>query len=101
MHLYLNYKNVGWSGSTFHDLLWVNENAYYNPYDLQKKVMENIYKNDLEVVDYLCNVPEQWTRHTFNPHMCCECDHNSPFWGIIQCMHQALQRSISDDFVQR
>ena len=55
-HLYSNGKNVGWSGMTFHDLFWMDVNAY-NPYVFNKS-MERIHKHDPVAGKYLSNVLE-------------------------------------------
>ncbi|XP_056695145.1 uncharacterized protein [Spinacia oleracea] len=72
-HLYSNCKQAGWHGTAFHKSFWVAANAY-NPY-VYNKAMEKIAKIDPKAVDYLSQVPEQWSRHKFEPHVVC--DHNT------------------------
>ncbi|XP_056685733.1 uncharacterized protein [Spinacia oleracea] len=72
-HLYMNCKNGGWSGELFHKLFWIAANAY-NPY-VYNKAMEKITDFDPRATQYLDTCTEQWSRHQFEPEVCC--DHNT------------------------
>ncbi|XP_048493289.1 uncharacterized protein LOC125493809 [Beta vulgaris subsp. vulgaris] len=52
-HLYMNCKNMGWSGSAFHKLFWVAANAY-NKY-VFNKAMGKILAHDKDDAAYLDN----------------------------------------------
>ncbi|XP_021741300.1 uncharacterized protein LOC110707582 [Chenopodium quinoa] len=66
-------KIKGFSGTTFHKLFWVAADGY-NPY-VFNKAMEKIHAYNLDVVLYLENTTEVWSRHKFDPVVCC--DHNT------------------------
>ncbi|XP_021844717.2 uncharacterized protein [Spinacia oleracea] len=72
-HLYMNCKNGGWSGELFHKLFWIAANAY-NPY-VYNKAIEKITEFDPNATKYLDTCTEQWSRHQFDPLVCC--DHNT------------------------
>ncbi|XP_021727467.1 uncharacterized protein LOC110694608 [Chenopodium quinoa] len=72
-HLYSNCKTKGFSGTTFHKLFWVAADAY-NPY-VFNKAMEKIHAYNPDVVLYLESTTEVWSRHQFDPVVCC--DHNT------------------------
>ncbi|XP_056696840.1 uncharacterized protein [Spinacia oleracea] len=72
-HLYMNYKNGGWSGELFHKLFWIAANAF-NPYVFNKAI-EKITDFDPNATKYLDTCTEQWSRHQFDPEVCC--DHNT------------------------
>ncbi|XP_057249971.1 uncharacterized protein LOC104901068 [Beta vulgaris subsp. vulgaris] len=68
-HLYSNCKNAGWSGSAFHKLFWIAADAY-NEYVFEK-AMSKIKKHDAAAEEYLRNVGEEWSRHSFDNKVCC------------------------------
>ena len=72
-HLYMNCKNGGWSGELFHKLFWIAANAF-NPYVFNKAI-EKITDFDPNATKYLDTCTEQWSRHQFDPEVCC--DHNT------------------------
>ncbi|XP_056685676.1 uncharacterized protein [Spinacia oleracea] len=72
-HLYMNCKNGGWSGELFHKIFWIAANAY-NPY-VYNKAIEKITEFDPNATKYLDTCTEQWSRHQFDPTVCC--DHNT------------------------
>ncbi|XP_056691429.1 uncharacterized protein [Spinacia oleracea] len=72
-HLYMNCKNGGWSGELFHKLFGIAANAY-NPF-VYNKAMEKITEFDPNATKYLDTCTEQWSRHQFDPAVCC--DHNT------------------------
>ncbi|KAL2932608.1 Fibrous sheath-interacting protein 2, partial [Bienertia sinuspersici] len=72
-HLYMNCKTAGYSGGAFQKLFWTAADAY-NTY-VFKKAMTKIGELDKSAVHYLENVDEQWSRHAFDPLVCC--DHNT------------------------
>ncbi|KAL2929102.1 Cyclic nucleotide-binding domain-containing protein 2 [Bienertia sinuspersici] len=61
-HLYMNCKTVGYSGADA-----------YNTY-VFKKAMTKIGELDKSTVHYLEKVDEQWSRHAFDPLVCCDHD---------------------------
>ncbi|KAL2897259.1 Filamentous hemagglutinin [Bienertia sinuspersici] len=69
-HLYMNCKNAGFSGTAFHKLFWIAANAY-NQY-VFKKAMEKIHDYDPKACEYLNSCTEQWSRHQFEPAICCD-----------------------------
>ena len=71
-HLYINCKNSGYSGTTFHKFFWTTVNAY-NKY-VFSKAMKEIQAYDSNVVEYLDSTTEQWSRHVLNPKVCCDHD---------------------------
>ncbi|XP_048490525.2 uncharacterized protein LOC125492295 [Beta vulgaris subsp. vulgaris] len=72
-HLYSNCKNAGFTGPAFHKSFWIAANAY-NLY-VYNKAMEKITKVDPKATEYLDKAEEQWSRHVFDPVVCC--DHNT------------------------
>lgn len=72
-HLYMNCKNAGYSGTAFHKLFWTAADAY-NVF-VFKKSMLKIHEYNPEAVAYLDSCTEQWSRHVFDPLVCC--DHNT------------------------
>ncbi|XP_021845409.2 uncharacterized protein [Spinacia oleracea] len=72
-HLYMNCKNNGFRRSAFFKLFWIAA-AAYNEY-MYGKAMEKITDHDPNAVAYLDTCLEQWSRHKFDPTVCC--DHNT------------------------
>ncbi|XP_056695693.1 uncharacterized protein [Spinacia oleracea] len=72
-HLYMNCKNNGFSGSAFFKLFWIAANAH-NEY-VYGKALEKITAHDPNAAAYLDTCQEQWSRHMFDPAVCC--DHNT------------------------
>ncbi|KAL2934726.1 Protein FAR1-RELATED SEQUENCE 8 [Bienertia sinuspersici] len=72
-HLYMNCKTAGYSGGAFQKLFRTAADAY-NTY-VFKKAMTKIGELDKSAVHYLEKVDEQWSRHAFDPLVCC--DHNT------------------------
>ncbi|XP_057248324.1 uncharacterized protein LOC125492261 [Beta vulgaris subsp. vulgaris] len=69
-NLYMNCKNVGYSRTTFHKLFWTAVDAY-NEY-VFKNSMQKIHAYNPEVVTYLDSCIEQWSKHVFDPLVCCD-----------------------------
>ncbi|XP_057246847.1 uncharacterized protein LOC125491684 [Beta vulgaris subsp. vulgaris] len=65
--------NEGYSGTPFHKLFWTVADVY-NEF-VFKKSMLKIHEYNLEAVTYLDSCTEQWSRHVFDPLVCC--DHNT------------------------
>ncbi|XP_021774172.1 uncharacterized protein LOC110738111 [Chenopodium quinoa] len=72
-HLYMNCKAKGFSGSAFHKLFWIAADAY-NEY-VFNKAMQKIKEYNPKAVEYLESCTEVWSRHKFDPALCC--DHNT------------------------
>ncbi|XP_056698742.1 uncharacterized protein [Spinacia oleracea] len=69
----MNCKNGGWSGELFHKLFWIAANTY-NPFVYNKEI-EKITEFDPNATKYLDKCTEKWSRHQFDPKVCC--DHNT------------------------
>ena len=69
-HLYKNCKDAGYNGGEFQKLFWTAADAY-NTY-VFNKAMEKIGKHDASALTYLQAVDEQWSRHGFDPLVCCD-----------------------------
>ncbi|XP_021763989.1 uncharacterized protein LOC110728654 [Chenopodium quinoa] len=72
-HLYMNCMANGFSGSAFHKLFRIAADAY-NEY-VYNKAMQKIQEYNPKVVEYLESCTEIWSRHKFDPALCC--DHNT------------------------
>ncbi|XP_057248126.1 uncharacterized protein LOC125493803 [Beta vulgaris subsp. vulgaris] len=72
-HHYMNWKNLGWSGTAFHKLFWIAANAYNNY--VFNKAMEKIMAFDVDAAAYLDTTSEQWSRYMFDTTT--SCDHNT------------------------
>ncbi|XP_074287923.1 uncharacterized protein LOC141613087 [Silene latifolia] len=71
-HLYTNFKEK-WAGPGYHDLFWKAANTT-SPF-VFNKAMTGIARLSREAFAYLSNVPQQWSRHQFDP--LTACDHNT------------------------
>ncbi|XP_057249942.1 uncharacterized protein LOC104891528 [Beta vulgaris subsp. vulgaris] len=71
-HLYMNCKNMGWSGSAFHKLFWLQQMP--TKICVQQSNGEDI-AHDKDAAAYLDNTTEQWSRHMFDTTI--SCDHNT------------------------
>ncbi|XP_074290786.1 uncharacterized protein LOC141617486 [Silene latifolia] len=71
-HLYTNFKEK-WAGPGYHDLFWKAANTT-SPF-VFNKAMAGIARLSREAFVYLSNVPQQWSKHQFDP--LTACDHNT------------------------
>ncbi|KAL9224697.1 hypothetical protein vseg_000709 [Gypsophila vaccaria] len=71
-HLYSNFK-LKWSGPTFHDLFWMAANSTSSY--VFNKAIDRISKLSQPAAQYLLSIPQQWSKHQFDPNIAC--DHNT------------------------
>ncbi|KAL9224827.1 hypothetical protein vseg_000826 [Gypsophila vaccaria] len=65
-HLYSNFK-LKWSGPAFHDLFWMAANST-SAYVFNKAI-DRISKLSQPAAQYLLSVPQQWSKHQFDPNI--------------------------------
>lgn len=85
-HLYQNFSKAGYNGGAFQKLFWTAADAH-NSY-VYNKALEKIGKLDPAAKAYLMDIEEQWSRHKFEPHVCC--DHNTT--NFVESLNSITQK---------
>ncbi|KAH9609361.1 hypothetical protein KSS87_015344 [Heliosperma pusillum] len=67
-HLYSNFRDK-WGGPLYHDLFWTAANAKSDY--VYNKALERMAQMSTASVQYLQNVQQEWSIHTFDPEVAC------------------------------
>ncbi|XP_074297915.1 uncharacterized protein LOC141628713 [Silene latifolia] len=71
-HLYSNFKEK-FPGPLYHHLFWTAANA--TSFYVRNNMLDKMGSMSPAAVGYLLNVPQQWSKHQFDPEVAC--DHNT------------------------